>query len=190
MNYNASRTNTYRRDYDSENEIHVIRLSPSILHESLLQEVLFNVFLQLEKLRNSPIKPVAEFVAGIKSVGSTAVTINEGYFLPDIQFKRKGYRFPRLVIEIAYSQNGKDLARLAKSYILGSAGNVRQVIGIEIEYRNKNRTKSLLEGRITVWEPCSKWEDNKFFLETQIVIDHEVPYAKERFLLITSLMFL
>lgn len=126
------------------------------LHESLLHKVLINVALQLEKLRNSPIKPVAELVAGIESLGSAKLTSNKGYFSPYIQLVPKEVRFPGLVIEIAYSQSGKDLARLAKSYILGSDGNLCQVIGIEIEYRNKNRPKSLLQGRVTVWEPCSK----------------------------------
>ena len=153
--HNASITNTCRRNHDSKNGIHVIRML-NALHESLLHKVLINVALQLEKLQNSPIKPVAELVAGIESLGSAKLTSDKGYFSPYIQFVPKEVRFPGLVIEIAYSQSGKDLARLAKSYILGSDGNVCQVIGIEIEYRDKNRPNSLLQGRVTVWKPCSK----------------------------------
>ncbi len=156
----------------------------------MLQKVLFSVFSQLEKLQNSPLKPVAEFVAEINSTGSSKLTINEGYYSPDIQFRQKHAHFPGLVIEIAYSQAGKDLARLARSYILGSHGNVRQVIGIEIEYWNKTHPKPLLEGRVSVWKACSKWKDNKLYLETEMVIDHEVPHAKGAALIFSSLMFL
>lgn len=99
-----------------------------------------NIALQLEELRNSPIKSLAEFVAGIRSVGSANLTIDEGNFSPDIQLKRKEHHFPGLVIEMAFPQskkrNGKELARLSDSYILDSKGNVNRVIGIEIEYRN------------------------------------------------------
>lgn len=130
--------NTCRDDYNPQNGIHVIRM-PSFLHESLLQKILFDITLQLEKLRNSPIKPVAEFVAGATSVGSANLTIDGGYFSLDVQFKRKEHHLPGLVIEIAFSQSkkrkGKDLARLAESYILGSNGNVKRIIGIEIVIR-------------------------------------------------------
>ena len=46
-----------------------------------------------EKLRNSPIKPLAEFVAGIRSVGSANLTIGEGYFSPT-QAKRAPFSLP------------------------------------------------------------------------------------------------
>ena len=153
----------------------------SILHETLLQNVILNVFSQLEKLQNFPLKPIIEFVVGINSIGSSDLAINEGYYLPDIQFRQKHARFPGLVIEIAYLQARKDLARLARSYIFGFYGNMCQVIGIKVEYWNKTHPKPLLEGQITVWKACSKWKDNELYLKTEMVIDHEVSYIKKRF---------
>lgn len=99
MLHKSSMANTCRHDYNPQNGIHVIRM-PSFLHESLLQKILFAITLQLEKLRNSPIKPVAEFVAGARSVGSANLNIDGGYFSPDVQFKRKEHHLPGLVIEI------------------------------------------------------------------------------------------
>lgn len=165
-------------------------MSHSVLHEALLGKIHNNILLQVGKLRGSPIKPVAEFAAGIEFNESAKLTIDGGYFQPDIQLVHDGAHFPGLIIEIAYSQNGKDLARHAKSYLLGSQGNVHQVIAIEIESPNNDSPKSLLEGRVTVWKSYRKWVDNDFYLATQIVIDHEVTYAKERLLIFSSLMFL
>ena len=152
----------------------------TILHETLLQKVAFSISSQFEKLQNSPFKPIAKFVEEIDFIGSSDLITNKGSYLPDIQFWQKHARFSRLIIEIAYSQIEKDLARLARSYILGSHGNVHQIIGIKIKYWNKTHPKPLLEERVSVWKACLKWKDNKSYLGTEMVIDHEVLHTRDR----------
>jgi hypothetical protein len=46
------------------------------------------------------------------------------------------------VLEVSYSQDGKDLRKLASDYILGSNGDIKAVIGIDINY-GKASTVSL-----------------------------------------------
>jgi hypothetical protein len=50
-------------------------------------------------------------------------------------------------VEISYSQDGKDLDKLAWQYIQGSNGNIKAVIGIDISYGAKAST-------VSIWRPC------------------------------------
>lgn len=57
------------------------------------------------------------------------------------------------MIEVSYSQKRKDLSRLADDYILGSYGNIRVVVGLDIEYKGSK------EATLSVWRP--HFETNK-----------------------------
>lgn len=48
-----------------------------------------------------------------------------------------------MVVEISYSQDGKNLEKLAQDYILYSNGDIKAVIGIDINYGGKESTVSL-----------------------------------------------
>jgi hypothetical protein len=54
---------------------------------------------------------------------------------PDTSFRYRGTRYPRVVIEVSYSQKRKDLPHLADEDILRSNGNIRVVIGLDVEYK-------------------------------------------------------
>ena len=76
-----------------------------------------------------------------------------------------------MVIEVSYSQKRKDLPRLADDYILGSDGNIRLVVGIDIEYRSKCATLSMSR---------PKRQDNdaegKVLMSEQTVSNQVCPY--------------
>jgi hypothetical protein len=87
---------------------------------------------------------------------------------PDISFKHKDAKWPGVLIEISYSQKRKDLSRLADNYIIGSDGNIKVVVGLDIEYRG-TQTASL-----SIWRPQVKVSDEdgqKELIATQTEVD-------------------
>jgi len=56
-------------------------------------------------------------------------------------------RYPGVIIKVAYSQKRKRVARLAKDYPLDSNTSVQVVIGLDIEYGNKESLKAT----VSVW---------------------------------------
>lgn len=64
---------------------------------------------------------------------------------PDAQFQHQDAAYPGLVIEISYSHDGKDLHALARDYILHSNGDIKTVVGIDINQRR--------ESTVSVWRP-------------------------------------
>jgi hypothetical protein len=65
----------------------------------------------------------------------------------DAQFRHEGAQYPGVVIEVSYTQKRKDLAYIAEDYILGSNGNIRVVIGLDVEYNNSKKAT------LSVWRP-------------------------------------
>jgi hypothetical protein len=64
---------------------------------------------------------------------------------PDGQFQHKDAAFPGVVIEVSYTQDGKNLRKLARDYIWGSNGDIKVVIGIDINYGR--------ESTVLLWRP-------------------------------------
>lgn len=59
---------------------------------------------------------------------------------PDATFyHRSDQTFPALVLEVSYSQQRKDLPRLAESYIVDSRHQIRCVVGLDIPYSNAKK---------------------------------------------------
>jgi hypothetical protein len=69
---------------------------------------------------------------------------------PDGQFGHKKAAFPGIVIEVSYSQDGKELSKLAKQYIHYTDGNIKAVICIDINYGNTQSTVSLWKPTFTL----------------------------------------
>jgi len=65
---------------------------------------------------------------------------------PDAAFGDRKDKFPGVVLEVAYSQQRKNLRDLAERYILGSDANIRVVIGIDLDYQQRQAT-------ISIWRP-------------------------------------
>ncbi|EMT69273.1 hypothetical protein FOC4_g10000585 [Fusarium odoratissimum] len=65
---------------------------------------------------------------------------------PDGQFRLEGAKYPGLVFEVSYSQDKKQLSKLARQYIHYTDGNIKAVICIDINYGNTQST-------ISLWKP-------------------------------------
>ena len=64
---------------------------------------------------------------------------------PDASFVHLRACVPAVIIEVSYSQKKKDLKWLARDYIIHARGDVRVVVGIDVDYR---RTKMWV---VSVW---------------------------------------
>lgn len=102
---------------------------------------------------------MGEFASRIESARSSRILLRERtsetgeicYPLrrqPDEQFQYRSAAYPGVVIEVSYSQDGKNLRRLAQDYILYSNGDIKLVIGIDINDA-KDCTVSLWRPRYT-----------------------------------------
>ena len=93
--------------------------------------------------------PSADFAQVVDLRGSLTITFPDpgyGRHDPDTQFWYLDEPYPGVVIEISYTQKRKDLAIIAEDYILGSDGNIRVVICLDIEYYSSKAT-------LLVWRP-------------------------------------
>jgi hypothetical protein len=67
---------------------------------------------------------------------------------PDASFHHEDAKYPGVIIEVSYSQKQKKLIQLAKAYFLGSKATVQAVIGVDIEYGKKKRSRT---AALSVW---------------------------------------
>ena len=119
---------------------------PDRLHEIFITNIVEEVQVHLKSIQNAS----AKFAKEIVSAGSTSITFAEGEYGkhdPDAQFLHSKAQFPGIVIEVSYSQKRKDLGRLADDYILGSDGDIRVVVGLDIEYKTGKKAT------LSVWRP-------------------------------------
>ncbi|KAK8869433.1 telomere-associated recq-like helicase [Apiospora arundinis] len=147
---------TFRRfDYEPKCSCLTIRM-PSPTHDYFATYFRDEICKELNKIassRSDEAKPFTQNV--ISAVGSRvllAETDDENDSIkrePDIQFHYPGARYPGIVVEVLYSQDGKDLRRLAQDYILYSDGDIKLVIGIDLNCRGKPSTVSLWRPRFT-----------------------------------------
>jgi hypothetical protein len=63
---------------------------------------------------------------------------------PDGAFRALDTNYPQVIIEVSFSQSGKDLEYLADTYIVDSLGEVQVVIGLDLEYGRKKRSKVMV----------------------------------------------
>ncbi|KAI1839344.1 hypothetical protein JX266_014445, partial [Neoarthrinium moseri] len=94
---------------------------------------------------------------------------------PDAQFQHSDAAYPGVVLEISYSQNGKNLDKLAWDYILKSNGAIRVVIGIDLDYSGTH------ESSISIWRAVFLQEDGEELesLDVKREITHESKGAPE-----------
>lgn len=65
---------------------------------------------------------------------------------PDAVFKHKKAGWPGLILEVSYSQKTNAIPHLADNYILESNGNIRVVVGLDLDYKTKKAT-------VSMWRP-------------------------------------
>lgn len=76
-----------------------------------------------------------------------------------------------MVLEVSYSQDGKDLKKLALDYILRSNGDIKVVLGVDINYGDKST--------VSVWRPHYVKEEGEELelLEVRQDVSYQVCYV-------------
>ncbi|KAK4446492.1 hypothetical protein QBC34DRAFT_411313 [Podospora aff. communis PSN243] len=145
-----------RFDYDPENSLLTIRM-PSPVHDFFTNLLAIEIRDQLKEIAERA-DNAGDFAGKIEVGGSSRIFLREGITdeslgtagqavrrEPDGQFQHPDAAYPGVVIEVSYSQDGKDLKKLASDYILRSNGDIKVVLGIDINYGEKST--------VSVWRP-------------------------------------
>ncbi|KAF5580828.1 uncharacterized protein FSUBG_13293 [Fusarium subglutinans] len=163
---------TFRRfDYDPFKGKITIQM-PSPVHDSFAGS--FNTAIG-EKFFHLKVgdTDTAKFVANIRSMLTTDILLNnQGQASnpgeevdkkrkksPDLQYRHLQSKHPGVVIEVAHSQQAKQLKKLAKDYIAGRKGGIKVVIGFDI---NKNKESTVSPFRDACQQPLNS--DHKLVL--------------------------
>ena len=130
-----------RFDYFPSTNVFVLRM-PAPIHEEIAASIVSDIVLQLHSISNGE-GPASIFAKSVSSSGSTTIKSDDPEISrhdPDGSFKHKQAYSPGVILEVSYSQKRKDLLCLAEDYIYGSDGNIRVVVGIDIDYKDKSAT--------------------------------------------------
>ena len=143
----------------------------STLYDTLAEQMHDGIKEALRKVQvnseDNDIKTAIERIipTGSSNISLTGTLRNRGKKSPDKSYRYKGCKFPSLVIEIAYSQRKLNLPDLAERYIYGSEGDIRTVIGINLNdiYQSESDRKKGKHFRpsaatISVWR--AKFDDS------------------------------
>ena len=138
---------------------------PTSIHESFVRRIEYEIQNQLKAFAVSE-SPISNFASSIAPGGSTTMHFPEEKTTtdeelqtpfdkhdPDISYMHIESVWPGVVIEISYSQKKKDLPRLADDYIMGSVGNIKMVVGLDIEYRGTQAAS------LSIWQPQIRVSD-------------------------------
>ena len=168
-----------RFDYDPEAGVLTYRM-PSPVHDFFSTSFAEEIRDRLNNIKDGG-GEAGYFASKIANGGSSRILLaevdSEGSRdpirrQPDAQFQHEDAVYPGVVVEVSYSQDGKDLAKLAQDYILYSNGDIKAVIGVDINYGGKESTVSL-------WRPKYTLKDNEDFevLEARQDIAYKVRHS-------------
>jgi hypothetical protein len=139
-------------------------MTPDVIHGAYRSGLEFFFQAQLASIstRDSVPPAAAEFAAGVWCSGDGTFkypstrpglqTYNSRS--PDCWFHHETRQYPSFIIEVANSQSTKSLQKLAEEYLLETNGEVRTVVGIDLDYNDKNRAT------VSVWRPRLDNEGN------------------------------
>jgi hypothetical protein len=111
------------------------------LHGWVISEVVKDLRRQLRGLEGGQ-NPLANFARAVDARGSPTLTFTDseyGRHDPNAQFQHLEAQYPGVVMEVSNAQKRKDLAIIAEDYILGSDGDIRVVISLDIEYHGSKK---------------------------------------------------
>lgn len=136
---------------------------PWTIHEYFSSRIVDVLKDQLRDIRERGGK-AGRFASKITSVGSVRIFLKESdedaktlRRQTDAQFQHPDATYPGVVVEISYSQDGK-MCGNRQDYILFSSGNIKAVIGIDINPLGKESTVSL-------WRPKFTWLEGEEITE-------------------------
>lgn len=151
-----------RHDFDPRRRIFVLRM-PSPVHEcfsSLLGRDIQNQLDWIAEENGNHKKSVVLFADKICNIASARILWSGGddagfsttssQRQPDAQFHHKDAKYPGVVIEVSYAQDGKRMNDIAEDYILGSNGDIKVVVGVDINNKGK-------EAALSLWRPKYTW---------------------------------
>ncbi|KID95219.1 hypothetical protein MAJ_08793, partial [Metarhizium majus ARSEF 297] len=155
-----------RFDFNPNNKTLILRM-PSPVHDFFSNLLAKELQDQLK----------STFAADITSGGSSRILLSEGEpgsssvvrRQPDAQFQHPEAVYPGVVLEVSYAQDGKNVPKIAQDYILYSNGDVKAVIGVDI---NKGE-----DANLSLWSPKYTWsaEEEIEVLEAEELISN-VPF--------------
>lgn len=137
-----------RHDWDPDCGILVLRLMASPVHETLREDLYDDIKGRLRDLASSAADPdMSRHIAMIRSGGHASLQLEsdslenpshkkamEAEKSPDCRMNYGDTVRPQFVIEIAYSQKRASLQKLARDYYVGSEGEIKTVVTIDINY--------------------------------------------------------
>jgi hypothetical protein len=127
---------------------------PSAVHELFLDGVEDEIRSQLKAIRSGSDRK-ARFAQKVRPARSSEIEFPAGAspikskYEPDASFRHDDAQYPGVIIEVAYSQKKKRLARLADNYLIDSDTSVRAVVCLDIEYGKNESRKATL----SIWRP-------------------------------------
>ena len=156
---------TIRYDYTHATRKFVIRMS-SFVHDTMAAEIggeLLSDIKQIKRWTDPSKKGVVAIAERLIATGSSKITIplrnrRNDKKAPDASFQHRDCQFPGLVIEVAWSQRRLDLPDLANRYILGSNGEIRTVIGVNLndiykaQIKGAKATPTYAPATFSVWQ--------------------------------------
>ncbi|KAI1839366.1 hypothetical protein JX266_014423, partial [Neoarthrinium moseri] len=175
-----------RFDYDPEGNILTVRM-PSPVHDFFASLLANQITAFLDRVAERD-DETGKFAASISNGTSSRILLRGSSFeglptttqpmqrQPDAQFQHSDAAYPGVVLEISYSQNGKNLDKLAWDYILKSNGAIRVVIGIDLDYSGTH------ESSISIWRAVFLQEDGEELesLDVKREITHEVSLIRRQ----------
>lgn len=144
-----------RFDYEPKSGRIILRM-PSPIHDTFVYSLSSSIEQEILRIGrdNSQLRG---FTSQIKGSGSSRIYLGDKEKQdkilkclrrqPDGQFGHKEAEYPGVVIEVSYSQDGKQLSKIAKQYIHYTDGNIKAVICLDINYGNTQSTVSLWRPR-------------------------------------------
>ncbi|OAQ59075.1 hypothetical protein VFPPC_12275 [Pochonia chlamydosporia 170] len=122
---------------------------PTYLHEWVISSVVEEVSRQLRVIGAGD-SAAAAFARAVVARGSPTLDFTEtgfGRHDPDAQFRHLDAQYPGVVMEVSYSQKQKYTPYIAEDCILGSDGDIRRVVVMDIGYPNSKKAT------MSSWKP-------------------------------------
>ncbi|OAP54728.1 hypothetical protein AYL99_11176 [Fonsecaea erecta] len=159
-----------RHDYFSTARKIAIRMG-TIFQTIFVWNVGDNITNDLRIRKYHPDERIADFAVKIKQRTDLAVDFtNEGsWHVPDLAFAHADAYYPGVVIEASYAAQTLPFAELAQQYIQKSAGEIKVVVGLEIEY------PAAKQGKIMVWK---EKEGLAGATEAELVVDENFRHGE------------